>query len=201
MCIRDRVNVTAAPKPREGVDFFPLSVDFEEKLYAVGKIPGSFIKRESRPSQKAILTSRLVDRPIRPLFPKDMRNDVSVVMTVLSVDQDYSPEVAGMLGTSFALSISDIPWNGPIGGVQVGLVDDEIIICPNEEQRKKSDLQLTVAGTREKIVMIEAGANQVKEDTMLEAIAKAHEEIKKIAQFIACLLYTSKQTYRVLWKQ
>ena len=179
------VNVTAAPKPREGVDFFPLSVDFEEKLYAVGKIPGSFIKRESRPSQKAILTSRLVDRPIRPLFPKDMRNDVSVVMTVLSVDQDYSPEVAGMLGTSFALSISDIPWNGPIGGVQVGLVDDEIIICPNEEQRKKSDLQLTVAGTREKIVMIEAGANQVKEDTMLEAIAKAHEEIKKIAQFIA----------------
>ena len=179
------VNVTAAPKPREGVDFFPLSVDFEEKLYAVGKIPGSFIKRESRPSQKAILTSRLVDRPIRPLFPKDMRNDVSVVMTVLSVDQDYSPEVAGMLGTSFALSISDIPWTGPIGGVQVGLVDDEIIICPNEEQRKKSDLQLTVAGTREKIVMIEAGANQVKEDTMLEAIAKAHEEIKKIAQFIA----------------
>ena len=179
------VNVTAAPKPREGVDFFPLSVDFEEKLYAVGKIPGSFLKREGRPSQKAILTSRLVDRPIRPLFPKDMRNDVSVVMTVLSVDQDYSPEVAGMLGTSFALSISDIPWNGPIGGVQVGLVDDEIIICPNEEQRKKSDLQLTVAGTREKIVMIEAGANQVKEDTMLEAIAKAHEEIKKIAQFIA----------------
>ncbi len=179
------VNVTAAQKPREGVDFFPLSVDFEEKLYAVGKIPGSFIKRESRPSQKAILTSRLVDRPIRPLFPKDMRNDVSVVMTVLSVDQDYSPEVAGMLGTSFALSISDIPWNGPIGGVQVGLVDGEIIICPNEEQRKRSDLQLTVAGTREKIVMIEAGANEVDNETMLEAIAKGHEEIKKIAQFIA----------------
>ncbi len=179
------VNVTAAQKPREGVDFFPLSVDFEEKLYAVGKIPGSFIKRESRPSQKAILTSRLVDRPIRPLFPKDMRNDVSVVMTVLSVDQDYSPEVAGMLGTSFALSISDIPWNGPIGGVQVGLVDGEIVICPNEEQRKRSDLQLTVAGTREKIVMIEAGANEVDNETMLEAIAKGHEEIKKIAQFIA----------------
>ena len=179
------VNVTASQKPREGVDFFPLSVDFEEKLYAVGKIPGSFIKRESRPSQKAILTSRLVDRPIRPLFPKDMRNDVSVVMTVLSVDQDYSPEVAGMLGTSFALSISDIPWNGPIGGVQVGLVDGEIIICPNEEQRKHSDLQLTVAGTREKIVMIEAGANEVDNETMLEAIAKGHEEIKKIAQFIA----------------
>ena len=179
------VNVTAAQKPREGVDFFPLSVDFEEKLYSVGKIPGSFIKRESRPSQKAILTSRLVDRPIRPLFPKDMRNDVSVVMTVLSVDQDYSPEVAGMLGTSFALSISDIPWNGPIGGVQAGLVDGEIIICPNEEQRKHSDLQLTVAGTREKIVMIEAGANEVDNETMLEAIAKGHEEIRKIAQFIA----------------
>ena len=179
------VNVTASPKPREGIDFFPLSVDFEEKLYAVGKIPGSFLKREGRPSQKAILTSRLVDRPIRPLFPKDMRNDVSVVMTVLSVDQDYSPEVAGMLGTSFALSISDIPWNGPIGGVQVGLVDGEIIICPNEEQRSRSDLQLTVAGTREKIVMIEAGANEVDNETMLDAIAKGHEEIKKIAQFIA----------------
>ena len=135
--------------------------------------------------QKAILTSRLVDRPIRPLFPKDMRNDVSVVMTVLSVDQDYSPEVAGMLGTSFALSISDIPWNGPIGGVQVGLVDGEIIVCPNEEQRNRSDLQLTVAGTREKIVMIEAGANEVDNETMLDAIAKGHEEIKKIAQFIA----------------
>ena len=179
------VNVTASPKPREGIDFFPLSVDFEEKLYAVGKIPGSFLKREGRPSQKAILTSRLVDRPIRPLFPKDMRNDVSVVMTVLSVDQDYSPEVAGMLGTSFALSISDIPWNGPIGGVQVGLVDGEIIVCPNEEQRNRSDLQLTVAGTREKIVMIEAGANEVDNETMLDAIAKGHEEIKKIAQFIA----------------
>ena len=178
-------NVTASPKPREGIDFFPLSVDFEEKLYSVGKIPGSFLKREGRPSQKAILTSRLVDRPIRPLFPKDMRNDVSVVMTVLSVDQDYSPEVAGMLGTSFALSISDIPWNGPIGGVQVGLVDGEIIVCPNEEQRSRSDLQLTVAGTREKIVMIEAGANEVDNETMLDAIAKGHEEIKKIAQFIA----------------
>ena len=178
------VNVTAAPKPREGVDFFPLSVDFEEKLYAVGKIPGSFIKRESRPSQKAILTSRLVDRPIRPLFPKDMRNDVSVVMTVLSVDQDYSPEVAGMLGTSFALSISDIPWNGPIGGVQVGLVDDEIIICPNEEQRKKSDLQLTVASTRDKVIMIEAGANEIPEAKMIEAIYKAHEVNQTIIEFI-----------------
>ncbi len=178
------VNVTASQKPREGIDFFPLSVDFEEKLYAVGRIPGSFLKREGRPTTKAVLTSRVVDRPIRPLFPKDMRNDVSVVMTVLSVDQDYSPEVAGMLGTSFALSISDIPWNGPIAGVQTGLVDGEIIICPTEEQRKVSDLQLTVAGTQEKVVMIEAGANQVKEDVMLEAIRRSHEEIKKMAAFI-----------------
>ena len=178
------VNVTASQKPREGIDFFPLSVDFEEKLYAVGRIPGSFLKREGRPTTKAILSSRMVDRPIRPLFPKDMRNDVSVVMTVLSVDMDCSPEVAGMLGTSFALSISDIPWNGPIAGVQTGLVDGEIIICPNEEQRKKSDLQLTVAGTQEKVVRIEAGANQVKEDGMLEAIRRSHEEIKKMAAFI-----------------
>ena len=178
------VNVTASQKPREGIDFFPLSVDFEEKLYAVGRIPGSFLKREGRPSTKAILTSRVVDRPIRPLFPKDMRNDVAVVMTVLSVDQDCSPEIAGMLGTSFALSISDIPWNGPIAGVQTGLVDGEIVICPDEEQRKRSDLQLTVAGTQEKIVMIEAGANQVKEDVMLEAIRRSHEEIKKMAAFI-----------------
>ena len=178
------VNVTASQKPREGIDFFPLSVDFEEKLYAVGLIPGSFLKREGRPTTKAILSSRVVDRPIRPLFPKDMRNDVAVVMTVLSVDQDCSPEIAGMLGTSFALSISDIPWNGPIAGVQTGLVDGEIVICPDEEQRKRSDLQLTVAGTQEKIVMIEAGANQVKEDVMLEAIRRSHEEIKKMAAFI-----------------
>ena len=178
------VNVTASQKPREGIDFFPLSVDFEEKLYAVGRIPGSFLKREGRPTPKAVLSSRVVDRPIRPLFPKDMRNDVAVVMTVLSVDQDCSPEIAGMLGTSFALSISDIPWNGPIAGVQTGLVDGEIVICPDEEQRKRSDLQLTVAGTQEKIVMIEAGANQVKEDVMLEAIRRSHEEIKKMAAFI-----------------
>ncbi len=178
------VNVTASQKPREGIDFFPLSVDFEEKLYAVGRIPGSFLKREGRPTTKAVLSSRVVDRPIRPLFPKDMRNDVAVVMTVLSVDQDCSPEIAGMLGTSFALSISDIPWNGPIAGVQTGLVDGEIVICPDEEQRKRSDLQLTVAGTQEKIVMIEAGANQVKEDVMLEAIRRSHEEIKKMAAFI-----------------
>lgn len=178
-------NVTASPKPREGVDFFPLSVDYEERLYSVGKIPGSFLKREGKPSEKAILTSRLVDRPIRPLFPKDMRNDVSVVMTVLSVDPDNSPEIAGMIAASIALSISDIPWNGPIGGINVGLVDGEIILNPNLAEREKSDLNLTVAATKEKIVMIEAGANQVPEDTMLEAIVKAHEEIKKIVDFIS----------------
>ncbi len=178
-------NVTASSKPREGVDFFPLSVDYEERLYSVGKIPGSFLKREGKPSEKAILTSRLVDRPIRPLFPKDMRNDVSVVMTVLSVDPDNSPEIAGMIAASIALSISDIPWNGPIGGINVGLVDGEIILNPNLAQREKSDLNLTVAATKEKIVMIEAGANQVPEDTMLEAIIKAHEEIKKIVDFIS----------------
>ena len=148
-----------ASKPREGVDFFPLSVDFEEKLYSVGRIPGSFQRRESRPSEKAILASRVIDRPIRPLFPKDMRNDVSVVMTVLAVDPDYSPEICGMIATSVAISISDIPWNGPIGGISVGLVDGEIVLNPNLEQRAKSDLNLTVAGTAEKIVMIEAGAN------------------------------------------
>ena len=156
-------NVTASPKPREGVDFFPLSVDYEEKLYAVGKIPGSFMKREGKPSEKAILTSRMVDRPIRPLFPKDMRNDVSVVMTVLAVDPDCSPEITGLIATSIAISISDIPWNGPIGGISVGLVDGEIVLNPTLEQRAKTDLNLTVAGTMEKIVMIEAGANQVPE--------------------------------------
>ncbi|MBR5485226.1 MAG: polyribonucleotide nucleotidyltransferase [Oscillospiraceae bacterium] len=178
------VNVTAASKPRDGIDFFPLSVDYEEKLYSVGKIPGSFMRREGKPSDKAILTSRVVDRPIRPLFPKDMRNDVSVVMTVMSCDQDYSPEVCGMIGTSFALSISDIPWNGPIAGLSVGLVDDEIILNPTEEQRAKSTLNLTVAGSAEKIVMIEAGADQIKEDVMLKAIETAHAEIKKIVAFI-----------------
>ena len=164
------VNATASAKPRDGIDFLPLSVDFEEKLYAVGKIPGSFLKREGRPSDKAVLSSRVVDRPIRPLFPKDMRNDVSVVMTVLSVDPDCVPEIAGMIGASMALSISDIPWNGPIAGINVGLVDGEIILTPNAEQRQKSDLQLTVAGTAEKVCMIEAGANEVDDDTMLEAI-------------------------------
>ena len=177
-------NVTASPKPREGVDFFPLSVDYEERLYSVGRIPGSFTKSEGKPSDKAILTSRVVDRPIRPLFPKDMRNDVSVVMTVLAVDPDYSPEICGMIATSVAISISDIPWNGPIGGISVGLIDGEIVLNPNLEQRAKTDLNLTVAGTAEKIVMIEAGANEVPDDVMLKAILTGHEEIKKIVAFI-----------------
>lgn len=178
-------NVTASQKPREGVDFFPLSVDYEERLYSIGKIPGSFTKREGKPSEKAILTSRMVDRPIRPLFPKDMRNDVSVVMTVLAVDPDNSPEITGMIATSIAISISDIPWNGPIAGISVGLVDGEIVLNPNVEQRAKSDLNLTVAGSAEKIVMIEAGANEVPEDKMLEAIMTGHEEIKKLVAFIS----------------
>ena len=178
-------NVVMSPKPREGVDFFPLNVEYEEKLYAAGRIPGSFMRREGRPGERAILTSRVVDRPMRPLFPKEMRNDVCITMTVMSLDPDCSPEIAGMIGASLVTAVSEIPWNGPIGGVQVGLVDGEIIVCPNEEQRSRSDLQLTVAGTREKIVMIEAGANEVDNETMLDAIAKGHEEIKKIAQFIA----------------
>ncbi|MBP3284086.1 MAG: polyribonucleotide nucleotidyltransferase [Clostridia bacterium] len=178
------VNVTASKKPREGIDFFPLSVDYEEKLYAVGKIPGSFQKREGRPADKAILVSRVIDRPIRPLFPKDLRNDVSLVATVLSVDQDNSPEIAAMIGSSIAISISDIPWNGPTGSVAVGYVDGEIVINPTEQQRENSRLTLTVAGTKDKICMIEAGADQIPEDIMVEAIAKAHEEIKKIVAFI-----------------
>ncbi len=177
-------NVTASAKPREGIDFFPLSVDYEERLYSVGKIPGSFMKREGKPSEKAILTSRVVDRPIRPLFPKDMRNDVSVVMTVLAVDPDNSPEIAGMIATSIAISISDIPWNGPIAGISVGLVDGEIVLNPTLEQRSNNHLNLTVAGTAEKIVMIEAGADEVPDDLMLEAILKGHEEIKKMVSFI-----------------
>ena len=178
------VNATASAKPRDGIDFLPLSVDFEEKLYAVGKIPGSFLKREGRPSDKAVLSSRVVDRPIRPLFPKDMRNDESDEMTVLSVDPDCVPEIAGMIGASMALSISDIPWNGPIAGINVGLVDGEIILTPNAEQRQKSDLQLTVAGTAEKVCMIEAGANEVDDDTMLEAIMKGFAEVQKMVAFI-----------------
>ena len=178
------VNVTASKEPREGIDFFPLSVDYEEKLYAVGKIPGSFQKREGKPADKAILTSRAIDRPLRPLFPKDFRNDVVVVATVLSVEQDNSPEVAAMIGASAALSISDIPFGGPTAAVNVGLVDGKIVINPTEEQRKVSDLTLTVAGTEEKIAMIEAGANEVPDDVMLEAIKEGHKEIKKICKFI-----------------
>ena len=178
------VAVTASEKPREGIDFFPLSVDFEERLYAVGKIPGSFSKREGKPSEKAILASRVIDRPIRPLFPKDMRNDVSVVCTVMSVDEDCSPEITAMIGTSIALSISDIPWDGPISGVFVGLVDGEIIINPTLKERLKSDLSLTVASTENLIPMIEAGANEVSDEIMYEAILKAHETNKGVIEFI-----------------
>ncbi|MGI5959365.1 MAG: polyribonucleotide nucleotidyltransferase [Massiliimalia sp.] len=178
-------NVTASPKPREGVDFFPLSVDYEEKLYAAGKIPGSFLKREGKPSENAILTSRMVDRPMRPLFPKDMRNDVSIVMTVLATDVDNAPEITASIAASIAVSISDVPFNGPIASVSVGLVDGEIVLNPITEQREKSDLNLTVAGSRDKIVMIEAGANEVDDETMLKAIAAGHEEIKKMVEFIA----------------
>lgn len=171
------VNVAASPKPRDGVDFFPLSVDYEEKLYSVGKIPGGFLRREGKPSEKAILTSRVVDRPMRPLFPKDMRNDVAITMTVLSVDPDCSPEIMGMIGASIAVSISDVPWNGPIGGISVGLVDGQIVLMPNAEQRAKSDLNLTVASSEKKVVMIEAGANEVPDDLMFEAIMAGHNEI------------------------
>ena len=179
------VNVTAAKEPKEGIDFFPLSVDYEEKLYSVGKIPGSYTKREGKPSDKAILTSRAIDRPLRPLFPKDFRNDVCVTATVLSVEQDNSPEVCAMIGASAALSISDIPFGGPTAAVNVGWVDGEIVINPTVEQREKSKLTATVAGTLEKITMIEAGADEIPNDTMLDAIKKAHEEIKNICHFIS----------------
>ena len=179
------VNVTASKEPREGIDFFPLSVDYEEKLYSVGKIPGSFLKREGKPSDKAILVSRAIDRPLRPLFPKDFRNDVVVVATVLSVEQDNSPEDAAMLGASAALSISDIPFGGPTAAVNVGLVDGQIVINPTEEQRKVSDLNLLVAGTADKIAMIEAGANEISNEQMLEAIKAGHVEIKKMCEFIS----------------
>jgi len=175
---------TASAKPRDGIDFLPLSVDFDEKMYAVGRIPGGYLRREGRPSEKAILTSRVIDRPIRPLFPKDLRNDVALNLMVMSVDYDCSPEITAMIGASIALSISDIPWNGPIAGVFMGLVDGEIVVNPTQEQRKVSDLQLTVAGSHKKVVMIEAGANEVDDDTMFEAIMKAHEEIKTLCDFI-----------------
>ena len=175
---------TASAKPREGVDFFPLSVDYEEKLYSVGKIPGSFTRREARPSEHAILTSRSIDRPIRPLFPQDLRNDVTVITTVMSADPDCQSEIAALIGASIAISISDIPFNGPIAGANVGLVDGKLILNPNEAEREKSKLNLTVAGTKEKVNMIECGADSVPEDTMLEAIMMAHEEIKKICAWI-----------------
>ena len=168
---------TASAAPRDGIDFLPLSVDFEERLYSVGKIPGSFLKREGKPSEKAILTSRVIDRPIRPLFPKDLRNDVCLNLLVLSVDPDNSPEITAMIGASIALSISDIPWNGPIAGVFMGLVDGELVVNPTAAQRAKCDLELTVAGSEKKVVMIEAGAKEVPEDTMFDAFLKAHEEI------------------------
>ena len=178
------VNVTASKEPREGIDFFPLSVDYEEKLYAVGKIPGSFQKREGKPADKAILTSRAIDRPIRPLFPKDFRNDVCVVATVLSVEQDNSPEVCAMIGASVALSISDIPFGGPTAAVNVGYVDGQIVINPTVAQREHSRLKLTVAGTMEKVTMIEAGADEIPNDTMLDCIKAGHEKIKKLCKFI-----------------
>ncbi|MBQ8861326.1 MAG: polyribonucleotide nucleotidyltransferase, partial [Clostridia bacterium] len=171
---------TASAKPRDGIDFLPLSVDYDEKMYSVGKIPGGYLRREGRPSEKAILTSRVIDRPIRPLFPKDLRNDVALTLTVMSVDQDCSPEITAMIGASIALSISDIPWNGPIGGAFVGLVDGKVVINPTAEQRKVSTLELTVAASEKKVVMIEAGAAEVPDDKMFEAIMLAHEEIKKV---------------------
>ena len=175
---------TASAAPRDGIDFLPLSVDFEERMYSVGKIPGGYLKREGKPSEKAVLTSRVIDRPIRPLFPKDLRNDVNISLTVLSVDYDCSPEIAAMIGASIALSISDIPWNGPIGGLFMGMVDGKIVINPTAEQRKVSTLELTVAASEKKVVMIEAGAKEVSDEDMYNAIMLAHEEIKKLIKFI-----------------
>ena len=176
--------VTAAPRPRDGIDFFPLSVDFEEKMYSVGRIPGSFNRREGRPGEKGILTSRVIDRPIRPLFPYDFRNDVSVMCTVMAQDHDCSAEVAALIGTSAALAISDIPWNGPVGAVKMGLLDGKLVINPNAEERKVSDLDVTVVSTDKKVVMIEAGANEVPNDVMFEAIKTAHAENQKIIALI-----------------
>ena len=175
---------TASAAPREGIDFLPLSVDYDEKMYAVGKIPGGFLKREGKPSEKAVLAGRVIDRPVRPLFPKDLRNDISLLLTIMSVDPDCSPEITAMIGASIALSISDIPWNGPIGGVFMGLVDGKPVVNPTAEERAKSDLELTVAASMEKVVMIEAGANEVADDVMFDAIMIAHEEIKKLVTFI-----------------
>lgn len=182
------VNVSKSAQPRDGIDFFPLSVDYEEKLYSVGKIPGGFLKREGKPSEKAILTSRLIDRPIRPLFPKGFRNDVQVVATVLSVDQDCTPDIVAMIGSSIALSISDIPFNGPTGSVSVGLVDGAFVINPTAEQREKSSLHLVVSGTKDAIMMVEAGAEEIPDELMLEAILFAHEEIKKVVEFVEIIV-------------
>jgi len=179
---------TASEKPRQGIDFFPLSIDYEERLYAVGKIPGGFIRREGRPTERAVLTSRLIDRPIRPLFPDDYRNDVSVVLSVMSVDQDASPEIAAMIGASIALSISDIPFLQTIAGVSIGLVDGELIVNPDSVQREESDLALTVASTKDKVMMIEAGANEISEEVMMEAITLAHNENLKIVEFIESIV-------------
>ena len=179
---------TASAKPRDGIDFLPLSVDYDERMYAAGKIPGGYLKREGKPSEKAVLTSRVIDRPIRPLFPKDLRNDVALTLTVMSVDPDCSPEITAMIGASLALSISDIPWNGPIGGVFMGLVDGKLVVNPTEAEQKKSDLQLTVAASMEKVVMIEAGANEVDDETMFNAIMMAHSEIKELLGFINAII-------------
>ena len=181
-------NVTASKQPREGIDFFPLSVDYEEKLYSVGKIPGGFIKREGKPTEKAVLVSRVIDRQMRPRFPKDLRNDVVIVNTVMSVEQDNSPEFASIMGTIIALCVSDIPFNGPIGGVILGLVDGKVVINPTTEQRAKSDMYVTLSADKEKIVMIEAGANQVPDEIMLDAIKTGHEEIKRIIEFIETIV-------------
>ncbi len=177
-------NITMSQKPRPGIDFFPLGVDFEEKIYSVGRIPGSFMRREGRPSDNAVLSSRVVDRPMRPLFPSDMRNDVSIVMTVMSVDQDHDPEITGMLGAIIATCISNVPFNGPIGGISVGLVDGELVLMPNAEQRKNNKLELTLVCSEEKVVMIEAGASEVSEKIMMDAIKLGHEEIKKFISFV-----------------
>ena len=179
---------TASEKPREGIDFLPLSVDLEERMYSAGKIPGGYLKREGKPSEKAVLTSRVIDRPVRPLFPKDLRNDVALTLTVMSVDPDCEPEVVAMIGASIALSISDIPWNGPLGGLHIGLCDGKLVINPTEAERKVSDLELTVAASRQKVVMIEAGANEVPDDVMYDAIMLAHEEIKRFLDFVDAIV-------------
>ncbi len=192
--------VTASEKPREGIDFFPLSIDYEEKMYSVGKIPGGFLKREGRPAENSVLTSRVIDRPLRPLFPKDYRNDVCLVNTVLCVEQDCSPEVTAMVGASIVLAVSDIPFNGPTGSVQVGYVDGELVINPTAEQREKSDLALSVSSTSEKVMMIEAGANEISEEIMYEGIMLAHEENKKIVEFIDLIVKENgkeKHSYEV----